>query len=93
MIVPATTEKPGSSPGVVIPSHGQAQGTTYRIKETLKHRQMREQQVKALHAAGKSPGEMVPEIYRGLDPRLLPLARLNIESHLTKLREEGAISA
>lgn len=79
-------------PGVVIPSHGQALGTTYRIKETLQHRRLREQQVKMLHDNGRSAEAMVPEIYRGLDPRLLPLARMNIESHLIKLREDGAIA-
>lgn len=78
-------------PGVVIPSHGQALGTTYRIKETLQHRRLREQQVKSLHDSGRSPEAMVPEIYKGLDPRLLPLARMNIESHLIKLREDGVI--
>jgi glyoxylase-like metal-dependent hydrolase (beta-lactamase superfamily II) len=79
-------------PGVVIPSHGQALGTTYRIKETLKHRVLREQQVKSLHDGGRSVDAMIPEIYQGLDPRLLPLARMNIESHLVKLREDGLIN-
>lgn len=79
-------------PAVVIPSHGQALGTTYRIRETLKHRVLREQQVKTLHERGRSAEAMVPEIYQGLDPRLLPLARMNIESHLVKLREDGAIA-
>jgi endoribonuclease LACTB2 len=79
-------------PAVVIPSHGAALGTTYRIRETLSHRLMREQQVRSLHDAGKSADEMVPAIYPGLDPRLLPLARMNVESHLTKLREDGVIA-
>ncbi len=78
-------------PAAIIPSHGQVLGTTFRIKETLKHRLMREQQVRTLHDAGTSPEAMVPQIYKGLDPRLLPLARMNIESHLTKLREDGLV--
>jgi glyoxylase-like metal-dependent hydrolase (beta-lactamase superfamily II)/8-oxo-dGTP pyrophosphatase MutT (NUDIX family) len=79
------------NPDVIIPSHGIALGTTYRIKETLKHRQQREQQIAALHAEGKTPQEMLPAIYHGLDPRLTPLALININSHLQKLREENRI--
>lgn len=79
-------------PAVILPSHGQALGTTHYIQETLRHRQHREQQVAALHRAGHAPEAMVPLIYAGLDPPLLPLARMNIESHLAKLREDGAIA-
>ena len=79
------------NPDVIIPSHGIALGTTYRIRETLKHRQQREAQIASLHAEGKSPQEMLPSIYQGLDPRLAPLALVNIHSHLQKLREEGRI--
>jgi ribonuclease/clavin/mitogillin len=80
-------------PAVIIPSHGIALGTTYRIRETLKHRQLREEQVAVLHAEGKSAQEMLPTIYQGLDPRLAPLALININSHLQKLREEGRVAA
>ena len=78
-------------PDVIIPSHGIALGTTYRIRETLKHRQAREEQIIVLHNEGRSPQEMLPAIYAGLDPRLAPLALVNIHSHLQKLREEGRI--
>lgn len=78
-------------PAVVIPSHGAALGTTYRIKEALKHRQMRETQVLSLHSAGRSEDQMLDEIYKGTPPALLPLARINIQSHLSKLREENRI--
>lgn len=79
-------------PATVVPSHGMAQGTTFRIRETLKHRLLRERQVQTLHAAGKSPEQMLPAIYPGLDPRLLPLALMNVHSHLAKLREDGVVS-
>lgn len=81
------------NPAVIIPSHGQALGTVHRLEETLKHRKMREQAVLELRGAGKSLDEMLPLIYQGLDPRLLPLARANIESHLDKLIEEGRLAA
>ncbi|TXH06170.1 MAG: MBL fold metallo-hydrolase [Nevskiaceae bacterium] len=79
-------------PDVIIPSHGIALGTTYRIRETLKHRRMREEQIATLHAEGHTPQAMLPAIYQDLDPRLAPLALVNINSHLQKLREEGRIA-
>ena len=80
-------------PRVIYPSHGLASGTTHRLRETLKHRIMREEQVKSLVLAGKTEDEMLAVIYKDLvDPRLLPFARMNIRSHLQKLREENAIA-
>lgn len=79
-------------PKVIIPSHGMAMGSTYRLRETLRHRQLREQQVLALWNEGRSVSEMLPLIYKDVDPRLLPLAQRNIESHLDKLREEGVLA-
>jgi endoribonuclease LACTB2 len=82
------------NPEVIYPSHGGALGTVHRLQETLKHRQLREQQVLTLHREGRSVAEMLPLIYKDLpDPRLLPLAQMNIESHLEKLREDGQIPA
>ena len=80
-------------PYAIYPSHGIAMGTSYRLQETLRHRELREKQVLALFHEGHDVGEMLPLIYADVDPRLLPLARLNIESHLDKLREEGVIAA
>lgn len=77
------------NPRVIFPSHGQGMGSVYRLQETLKHRELREQQIKTFITEGKTPDEMLPLIYAEIDPRLLPLARMNIESHLDKLREEG----
>lgn len=78
-------------PKVVYPSHGMGMGTTYRLQATLAHRKQREQQILGLHESGKSHEEMLDEVYKGLDPRLAPLALCNIESHLDKLREEARI--
>lgn len=76
-------------PRVIFPSHGHGMGTTFRLEETLRHRQMREDQIKAYLAQGKQPDEMLPLIYNAIDPRLLPLARMNIDSHLDKIREDA----
>lgn len=80
------------NPAVVIPSHGMALGTTHYLQQALRHREQREQQILSLHANGHSEDGMLAEIYRDVDPRLQPLARVNIRSHLQKLREEGRIA-
>lgn len=79
------------APRVIYPSHGTALGGTHYLEQTLKHRRAREAQIRQLTEAGRTIDEMLAEIYVGIDPRLLGLARLNIESHLAKLREEGLV--
>jgi endoribonuclease LACTB2 len=81
------------APRVIVPSHGIAMGTTFRLEETLRHRRLREASVLELHRAGQTLEQMLAAIYRDLDPRLLPLARQNIESHLEKLREDGLVAS
>ncbi|SFF43421.1 Glyoxylase, beta-lactamase superfamily II [Fontimonas thermophila] len=81
------------APRAIYPSHGMGMGGTHRLRETLAHRELREQQVLALYREGRSIEQMLPVIYADIDPRLLPLARMNIESHLDKLREDGVIPA
>ncbi|HSW15184.1 MAG TPA: MBL fold metallo-hydrolase [Solimonas sp.] len=80
-------------PQVILPSHGAALGTVHRLQETLKHREARELQILELHEQGKSVDEMLPMVYAGVDKFLWPLARMNIESHLDKLRDEGRLAA
>ena len=88
----ATLEKViALAPKVIWPSHGSALGGTFYLEQTLKHRRQREAQVQALSAAGKSVDEMLAAMYPDTDPRLLPLARMNIDSHLVKLRAEGSL--
>ncbi len=79
-------------PGVIIPSHGLALGGTHYLQAALRHREERETQIRTRHQAGLGEDQILAEVYSGIDPRLLPLARLNIRSHMDKLREEGAIS-
>ena len=81
------------NPRVIFPSHGLGLGGVHRLEETVKHRLAREGQIRAHLAAGVSPDDMLPLIYSDIDPRLLPLARMNIESHLDKLREDGVIAS
>lgn len=87
----ATLEKViALNPRVIYPSHGTALGGVFYLEQTLKHRRAREAQIKALNEGGRSIEEMLAELYQGIDPRLLPLARMNIDSHLAKLRTEAA---
>ena len=81
------------APLSIFPSHGQGLGSTFRLEETLRHRKLREEHVLQLHREGRSIEQMLDAIYVGVDPRLLPLARKNIESHLEKLEAEGLLSA
>ena len=79
-------------PAVIIPSHGLALGGTHYLRQALRHREEREVQIRTRHEAGLGADQILAEVYRGIDPRLLPLARLNIRSHLDKLREDGVIA-
>jgi glyoxylase-like metal-dependent hydrolase (beta-lactamase superfamily II)/8-oxo-dGTP pyrophosphatase MutT (NUDIX family) len=79
------------APRAILPSHGIALGTTFRLEETLRHRRMREQQVLTLHQSGRRLEQMLEALYPDVDARLLPLARMNIESHLEKLEAEGLL--
>jgi glyoxylase-like metal-dependent hydrolase (beta-lactamase superfamily II)/8-oxo-dGTP pyrophosphatase MutT (NUDIX family) len=80
------------NPLYIYPSHGIAMGGVHRLEETLKHRQIRENQILNLSLAGKSIEEMLGEIYPDLDEKLLPFAKVNILGHLDKLKEENKLS-
>ena len=63
------------------------------IEEYLAHRDLRERQILACLRDGLTdPDRMVDRIYAGLDERLRQAARLTVEAHLEKLREEGRTS-
>ncbi len=77
------------NPQTIIPSHGIIVGGINKIEETLKHRILRENQVKALLIEGKNIDEMVDHIYVGLESRLIPYAKKTIEAHLEKIYSES----
>ncbi|MGK5093006.1 MBL fold metallo-hydrolase [Deltaproteobacteria bacterium TL4] len=76
------------NPAVIIPSHGIPTRSTYRLEVTLEHRKMRERQVLNLHQKGYAKDQILAEIYKDVDPRLLPFALKNIEAHFEKLSLE-----
>ena len=73
------------------PTHGPAitDPRSY-LRALIAHREEREAQILDCLARGVGRIEnMVPEIYVGLDPRLIPAAGRSVFSHLIKLVDEG----
>lgn len=79
-------------PAVVFPSHGIGMGGTTKLEMTLKHRRHREQQVKEAWLAKLDLGQMLEKIYPDLSSELVPLARLTLQAHLTKIKKEASES-
>jgi ribonuclease/clavin/mitogillin len=79
------------NPKNIIPSHGIIVGGIHKIEETLKHRQMREEQVISLLKEGKNLDEIVASIYVGLEAGLIPYAKRTIEAHLEKIKEDQSM--
>lgn len=77
------------NPKFVIPSHGIAVGGTYKVEKTLEHRRLRESQIKKLLDQGLDIEAIVPIVYEGLEPRLIPYARYTVEAHIKKIKKEA----
>lgn len=78
-------------PRVVYPSHGIGLGGTGILEKTLEHRKLREQQVLELTQKGRGEKEILDELYSDIPLALHKYALMNIQSHLRKLKEEGAL--
>ena len=83
------------NPKRIYPAHGPIrQDALALIDEYIAHRLQREQQVLDAHAHGaRTAADMRKEIYPELDERLHKAAEIQIEAHLTKLREEGRVTS
>lgn len=79
------------NPKTVIPSHGIIIGGIFKLEETLKHRQMREDQILKLYNDGRSREEMIKLLYIGLEEYLIPYAKRTTDAHIKKLSDEGKI--
>ena len=81
------------NPKRIYPAHGPIrEDAVALIDEYIAHRLERERQVLDAHAAGaRTAQEMRTRIYPDLDPQLHRAAEIQIEAHLIKLREEGAL--
>ena len=78
-------------PACVIPSHGIALGGTNILQKTLEHRKMRENQILEYAQNELSVDEILQKVYFDIPEVLFKYARLNVESHLIKLRKENRL--
>ena len=81
-------------PARIFPGHGPVIDRPLDlIRAYIAHRRMREEQIKACLRLGlTTPDAIVAHIYPELDAAVLPAARLTVEAHLEKLRDDGWIS-
>lgn len=80
---------------VYFPGHGGRVAEPQRlVKAFLLHRRMREQAIlDCIRAGTNTVGAIVPEIYRGLDARLVKAASLSVLAHVEHLISRGLVRA
>jgi glyoxylase-like metal-dependent hydrolase (beta-lactamase superfamily II) len=80
-------------PARIFPGHGSViEQPLALIAEYLAHRRLREQQVLGCLREGiTDPDAIVARIYPGLAAEVRPAARLTVDAHLEKLREDGLL--
>lgn len=80
---------------VFLPGHGDRLNDPQRtVKAYLLHRTWREKSVlDALTAGATTIRQIVPEIYRGLAPQLIPAATLSVQAHVEYLIEKGLVAS
>ena len=78
---------------VFLPGHGDRLSMPQRtVKAYLLHRRWREQSVlDALANGATTIRRIVPEIYQGLDPQMIPAATLSVLAHVEYLIERGLV--
>jgi glyoxylase-like metal-dependent hydrolase (beta-lactamase superfamily II) len=83
------------SDSVFLPGHGGRLLEPQRtVKAYLLHRRWREQAVlQSLKAGATTIRQVVPEIYQGLSPHLLPAAALSVLAHVEHLIEKGLVAS
>ena len=83
----------GREPKRIYPAHGPIrEDAVSLIDEYIAHRLERERHVlEAVRAGATSVAAMRARIYPDLDPRLHGAAEIQLEAHLIKLREDGAV--
>jgi glyoxylase-like metal-dependent hydrolase (beta-lactamase superfamily II) len=80
---------------VFLPGHGGRLLEPQRtVKAYLLHRQWREKAVlSALSRGAKTIRRIVPEIYQGLAPQMIPAATLSVQAHVEYLIEKGLVAS
>jgi glyoxylase-like metal-dependent hydrolase (beta-lactamase superfamily II) len=80
---------------VFLPGHGGRIFSAQRtVKAYLLHRSWREKSVLDALAKGSTTiRQIVPEIYQGLAPHMIPAATLSVQAHVEYLIEKGQVAA
>ena len=80
---------------VFLPGHGDRLNDPQRtVKAYLLHRNWREKSVlDALAGGATTIRRIVPEVYRGLAPQLIPAATLSVQAHVEYLIEKGLVAS
>ena len=80
---------------VYYPTHGAPiEDPSPLIRGLITHRKMRERQIISVLEAGETTiSDMVPGMYKGLDPRLIPAAQRSVFAHVIDLVERGKITS
>ena len=80
---------------VFLPGHGGRIHDPQRtVKAYLLHRSWREQSILAALAKGATTiRQIVPEVYQGLAPHMIPAASLSVQAHVEYLIEKGLVAA
>jgi glyoxylase-like metal-dependent hydrolase (beta-lactamase superfamily II) len=80
---------------VFLPGHGGRLADPQRtVKAYLLHRRWREVSVlDALSRGATTIRRIVPEVYRGLAPRMIPAATLSVQAHVEYLIEKGLVAS
>jgi glyoxylase-like metal-dependent hydrolase (beta-lactamase superfamily II) len=79
------------APSLLLPGHGEPMpDAVARLEGYIAHRLAREAQIVARMRAGLGTvAEIVADIYREVDPRLHPVAEMQVHGHMLKLVAEG----
>jgi hypothetical protein len=60
------------------------------VRGMIGHRRQRENQILRLLGEAVRPASgFIPEMYKGLDPRLIPAAEMSVTAHLIDLQRRG----
>jgi glyoxylase-like metal-dependent hydrolase (beta-lactamase superfamily II) len=72
-------------------AHGAAiENPRQLVRGMIGHRRQREAQILRLLGEGARPvSGFIPEMYKGLDPRLIPAAEMSVTAHLIDLEKRG----
>lgn len=79
---------------IYYPAHGPAVDKPRQlVRGMIGHRRQRENQIlRLLQDSARTIGELVPRMYKGLDPRLVKAAGLSVSAHLIDLDRRGLVS-